>query len=432
VHTSHTDSLVDAERRSLSTAPPGPADDLEREIDLTPYLAPLARRWPLLLALAVLGVVVGLAISGRRPIVYEATTTLLVQQAGSPAALSTARALLRNHTLASETLGELGLDREPHHLTPQRFISGMLTVEEVGGTHLLHVKARLPDAVLAAQASHTLSRKAVELNNRVNTEGTTTVRDQLKVLLDEAAEGLQAAEQELLAARSRTQLDVLRKDADVTLESRAAYQHLLVDLEGEKSRLAAAEQEIRGHEALLPEPRSPTAEAALRRSLTEKREGADPELLDLTNPNVNPVYQTLAFQIVTSRLQVAHMERRRRELAARGAGASEPKPFTSLYRGEMEIARLEDGYQLAKRTHADLAVRYDQSRTDSIGRAALLQIVDPAIPPEQPMSRRRKESMLAGGLGGLLAGATLALVFGRRRRPAAAAPPGSAAASQPL
>jgi polysaccharide biosynthesis transport protein len=460
LHVPHTASDADSERRSHSPAAPAlHADDLEREIDLTPYLAPLLRRWPLLLALTVLGAVVGLVISGRGPIMYEASTTVLVQQAESAAAFSTARALLRNHTLAAETLTELGLAGEPYNLTPQRFIDGALAVDEVGGTHLLHVKVRLPDAALAATASHALSSKAVELNRRVRTEGATAVRQQLKAVLDDAAVDLQDSEEALLAARTRTQLDVLKKDAEVMLESRASYQQLLVDIEGEKARLAAAEAEMLLHDPVLAGRRSPAAEEALRRAMRaptaeipgraspqppatgippprpipEAVEAVDPELLDLSQPSVNPVFQTLAFQIATSRILLANMERRRRELAGlHGAGASPVKPFTDLYRAEIEIARLEDRYEQARRTYRELAARYEQSRTDAIGRTALLQIVDPAVPPERPVSRRRAASMIAGALGGLLLATTLALALGRRSRSLAAASSRSAADSRLL
>ena len=40
----------------------------------------------------------------------------------------------------------------------------------------------------------------------------------------------------------------------------------------------------------------------------------DPQHLDLTNPFVNPVYQTLDFQIATSRTRIAALERERDEL----------------------------------------------------------------------------------------------------------------------
>jgi hypothetical protein len=457
LHVTPTEPLEESERRSQS--PPGTGDELEREIDFTPYLAPLARRWPLLLALTVLGAAVGLVVSGSRPIVYEGSTTILVQQAGSGPALSTARALLRNHTLAAETLDELGLGTGPDALTPQRFIDQALAVEEVAGTHLLNVKVRLPDAVMAAKASHTLSSKAAELNRRVNAEGTTAVRDQLQVLLDEAVVDLETAEQQLLAARSRTQLDVLRHDAQVMLDSRAAYLQLLIDIEGEKSRLAAAEQEIRLHHPVLAGGRSPAAEEALRRASRaqasdipsratppaspdapperprpEAVPAADPDFLDLSNPSINPVHQTLAYQIATSRILLANMERRRRELAARhGAGATQLKPFNDLYQGEVEVTRLEDRRDLAKRTYAELAARYEQSRTDSIGRTALLQIVDPALPAERPLSRRRGAAVVAGAFGGLLLGAVVALAFAARQwRPTVGVSPRNAAATPRL
>lgn len=389
----------------------------EEEIDLGQYLRPLRRHWMMIAGACLLGAIAGLVVSARRPTLYEASTTVLVQQAASGEAFSTARALLRNYTLASEIVKEVGLASEPYRITAQGFINDALVVEESGGTHLLNVKVRLADPALAAKASYLLSTKAVQLNRQVATEGNRAVRDQLKVLLDDASRRLDAAEQELLAARTQARLEVAKKDSELMLDGRGAAQQIAAQIASEKGRLAAAEEELTHHEPVLSTPRAPRAEEALRQSDAAQRRARDPADLDappdLSNPFVNPVYQTLQFQIAMGRARLAGFERERQQISAAGGRAGE---ITQLYRNELAIARLENNYDLVKRVYSDLAVRYEQSRVDSVGNMVQLQIVDPATPPDRSMPRKRLESSLLGLAGGFFLASIIA-VFAMPRAP---------------
>lgn len=449
------------------------APSFEEEIDLARYIQPLVQHWKLLLAGAVIGVAGGLVVSMRQPTLYEAVSTVLVQQqSASPAAFSTSRALLRNFTLAGETVKELGLDAPPYNLTPQSFVEGVLTVEEVPGTALIRVKTKLSDPVLAAKACGVIADKAVELNRKIALQGNTDVRNQLKVLLDAASDRLKNAEQELVAHQSSAQVDLLRSDTDAMLSAREGLTRLLVQIEAEKSRLAAAEAELAKQSPLLTGARSVAAEDALRRALQEearqaaaaplKREDQErlrdrgkqakepsaaeqkkaddsssrseradrsarqsgdaretstaapdsSELLDLSSPYINPVYQTLVFDIARSRARLAGMERERRELAStRGLGRAHFDEFARLYRGEVETARLQNNYDVAEHVYNEIALKYEQTRTESLGSMVQLQIVDRAFVPDRPMPRKRVQTAALGMAVGLVLAAFAALVI---------------------
>jgi uncharacterized protein involved in exopolysaccharide biosynthesis len=65
-------------------------------------------------------------------------------------------------------------------------------------------------------------------------------------------------------------------------------------------------------------------------------------------------------------------------------------------------------------------VRYEQSRTESVGEMVQLQIVDRAFPPERPMPRKRVETTVVGLTAGVFLAALLALALYRDgERPAA-------------
>ena len=474
----------------------------EDEVDLSRYWRALGQRWRLIAAGALIGTLFGIALALRQPIVYEAVTTLLVDRANSPTALSTSRALLQNYSLAEQTVNETGLNRPPNALTPQAFVNTALQIEEVRGTSLLRVRVVLPDPKRAADASRLLSTKAVALNRQIVSDGSTAVRAQLKVLLDESAERLKVAEQQLIAYQADAQVDLLKTDTDALLDQRAALPDLQVQIEKERATLRAAEQELQKHSPLVSAPRAVAAEEALMRAVvpptptsetggratarsgswstseppaplfltptlptwpsspsppssatsplasspssmspsfssslrasasndheenpsrhanrrtTNATQAPDAGVppLDLSNAFVNPVYQTLAFQIATSRTRLAALERQRQELiVVRKLSAGRLRQFSDLYRKQTELSRLKDAYDLARRAYADVALRYEQSRAESIGDTVQLQIVDPAIPPDRALPRKRVQSAGLGFTAGLLLAALAALVVG--------------------
>jgi uncharacterized protein involved in exopolysaccharide biosynthesis len=486
---------------ALSSVAPVRSPAMEDELDLGRYLRMIFRGWPLIIVGAVLGGAAGVAAANRRPILYEAVTTILIGRSNTNVASATSRALLENRTIAAQTLADIGLP-----LSPQGFVSGALVVEQVPGTNVMKVKVTLGDPVKAAQASRSLSQKAVELNRRIASEEGSAIRSQLKALLDQAADRLKGAEEQYVRYQDQAQVELLKKDTERMIAERGELLRLRIDIEGEKARLAAAEQEIQKQDRVLSVPRAVAAEAALQRGAsraaaadsnaavvrragdeiaaltqaTEKplpspmtresaktglddlrrqqndirsapvapdsgkdvykeldkrfaaqsaaavatqdaleqlaasgRSESGSELLDLSHPFVNPVYQTLAFQIVTSRTRLAALERQQREMTVVGKlGGDRFGELSTLYRRTGELARLENNLDLARRIYGDLTVKYEQSRAESVGTMVQLQVVDEAVTPEQPLPRKRTQSAALGLTAGLVLGGLAALAWG--------------------
>jgi uncharacterized protein involved in exopolysaccharide biosynthesis len=432
------------------------------------------------------GATAGLVAASLRPVQYEGVTTILIGRSNSVIASATSRALLENHTLAGQTLTEIGSD-----VSPQAFVSNALVVEQVPGTNVMKVKVTLRDAAKAAQASRVLSQKAVELNRRIASEEGSAVRGQLKVLLDQSAERLKAAEEHHLHYQDQAQVELLKKDTEKMIAERGDLLRLRIDIETEKAKLAAAEQEIQKHERVLSAPRAVAAETALQRAggqaaareatdavlrevadqtaalrsaadkplpLEPKKDTntetnreidkgrnrelekrfaaqsaavdatqdalsriaalgteADPQLLALSHPFMNPVYQTLSFQIATSRTRLAALERQQREMLVVGKlGNGRFEELSDLYRRTSELARLENNLDLEKRIYGDLTLRYEQSRAESVGSMVQLQIVDEAVTPEWPLPRKRAQATALGATGGLVFFALVVLAWRTR------------------
>jgi len=151
--------------RDLSppSLPHRPDDNLEDEIDLTRYFQVFARHWLLLVVVALVGGAYGFGVSRFRPILYEGVTTVLVLPPSKvdvrSASTANFRALLENLTHSLQVINELGLDKPPFSLTPQRFHDEAMQIEEVAGTNLVKVRVRLSDPARAMEASKRLAQK---------------------------------------------------------------------------------------------------------------------------------------------------------------------------------------------------------------------------------------------------------------------------------
>ena len=394
-------------------------------IDLRRYLGVMQRRWKLVAAGALAGGALAFLFANSQPLRYEGITTLLVipptQAEATQVSPSTFRALVANASLAAQVIAELKLGGGDDAYTPQRFLEDALQVEEVRGTNIVRVRVTLRDPRAAAAASRLLASKAIALTQQISQQGGASIQSQLKNYLTDALTRLASAEKELLAYKQGAQVELLKEDTNAQLKERGDLLRLVVDIEAEKARLASALTELKEQQPLLSSGRMPGAEDALRRADADARAArtkddelkgrkpgsssgqVDSQHLDLTNVYVNPVYQTLDFQITTSRTRIAALEKERDELVVvKKIGGSELALLSELYRRQIEQARLQANFDLATRVHDDLALRHEQSRTQPLGNTSQLQVIDDALPPDRPISRRRLQYGTFGAAAGFV------------------------------
>ena len=396
------------------------ASALDEELALGWYVQAWRRHWKAILLVALLGAAAGAAFASLSPVRFEAVATLVVlpppRTPTAPVNPATFRPILESGSLATKVLTDTGLTQ-----TPQEFLETALEIEHLAGTNILKVKVRLADPKAAADASRRIANGAIELTRRLNQDEGSSLQDRLKSHLQDAAQRRATAEKELLSYQQSAQLELLKVDSDAMLKERGDLLKLTIAIESEKARLAAAEKEIARQKPMLSAPRSVGAEEALRRSSAKPEAPpagtADSQSLDLTNPYINPVYQTLDFQIATSRTGLAALEQQRRQLVdVNKIGGHELSRLSELYRGRIELARLEANLELARKVYGDLLVRYEESRTEALGFSPQLQLVDDAIVPDRPMPRKRVQSSALGFLTGLLGAGLIVLMLEGRKR----------------
>jgi uncharacterized protein involved in exopolysaccharide biosynthesis len=426
---------------------PGDRDVYDDEIDLKPYLLAL---WRYRLAIVVVTLLSGVAaffISRSNAPTFEARTQLIVtppkvgEDSGAAVNVATFRALLDNQTLASQVMADMGLGKPPYALTPSRFL-GQLTIEAVPGTSILAVSARMSDATLAAHVVNQFASRAVEMARRLNEDESVTTRDIMRGQLDQARKRFDQAEAALANYKKEAQVDLVREDVHTLLGQRGALIRLLVDIEGEKARLASTEHELAKQERVRTAPTATNVGALLGDAARESRAADEARRQDLArppsrdeskkperpprrtepqradtqglvpvpefrgdslNPFINPVYEMLNQQIAMSTTRLAALERQRAELAnTLKLNAPQLAQLTVLYKHETEIARLETEYDLAKKIYLEVATRYEQAEIQVVGRSAQLQILDQAFPPDWPIAPRPRRTAAFALLGGFL------------------------------
>lgn len=374
----------------------------EDEVDLRRYQRFVTAHWMILAGCAVAGALISIAIASYLPARYQASATLLILQptGGTPLVLTpaTAKALLVNPPIVSETINELGLTSRG--ITAQGLIDGAaLEVEPVSATNLVRLSVTLPDPTAARQIASLLASKAVELMNRVEREAPSAERPALQKQLTEADRRLKDTAQRLVEFETSENIDALDAQMKANDRRRADADRLTIRLEGERARLSALEQEL----ARQPEQ----LRAPLPRGATDQlRAGQNAAPVGDGNSLANPVRSMLQYEMALSRATMSRLETEQRRTLAIGTGREATSRRAELYRQHLDLARLKTEYDARTRAYDDLRFRYE--RTESL--TAQLYIVAAPTQPDQPLPRRRRQFASLGAIVGLVCGIVVAAV----------------------
>jgi hypothetical protein len=190
-------------------------------------------------------------------------------------------------------------------------------------------------------------------------------------------------------------VDLLKKDVDAELEQRGALLDLQINIESEKARLAKAETELKARPRIDTVKRSIDGNPAMMEA-ARNSDGTSKDVLTLqmSNEEVNPVYQELDKQVATSRTQLAALERQRAQMTARKLDEPQLARLSAMYAKESQIDSLEMERDLAKKVYEQVANSYESARLLVAGRSSGLQILTRAIPPDKPESRKIPRNVL--------------------------------------
>jgi uncharacterized protein involved in exopolysaccharide biosynthesis len=334
------------------------------------------------------------------------------------ASMATFQPLLQSYSTAASVIEELGLNKPPRNVAISRFFDDVVTVEPVRNATVFVVKATLDDPALAARAANRVAEKAIEMSRRVSQQEALRSRDDLGQQRDEARARMEQTGEALRKFREASQIELLRKDVDAALGQRGELLGLLIQIESEKAKVARGEQQLAGRQRIGTIRKSIESDPALMESARRATEpNASVLSLETRNEFVDPVYEDLDGEVAKSRTTLAALERKKAQVVdVRKLDAAQVGQLTRLYQIESELVRYEVERDLATDVYKKVATAYETARVQVASRSAQLEILDPAVAPDRPVSRHLVRNTLIGLIAGFVLAAFGAVVHSSTRR----------------
>ncbi|HEX6972614.1 MAG TPA: GNVR domain-containing protein [Limnochordia bacterium] len=429
-------------------------------MELIEYWRIIARRKWLILLLFVTAVGSAyLASEWMRP-VYEAQTTILIEEAGATLALpllegvpdgssnavQNAVEILESRSLAEATAAAVGLTLEPRSPEFSAFRE-RIHVRPVQGTDTIVVSVEDTDPARARDIANALVAAYIERSLDAKRTAARSAREfvegQLRVVADELTQAEEALrrykESEAIVAPSAQAQAVIdhiaalesgRAEAVVALEETeqqlaeirtalASEEPTLITattitdnplVEGYRRRLAELEMQLAaGLESYTerhPEIVRLRAQIAeVNRELAQTAE----KIVSAETVSQNPVYQGLVQQALA--LQVQQVATRARIDALSEQLEEAEALFSGLPEKELTLARLAREAEVSEQIYLMLREKNEEFRIQEAQETASVRVIDPAIAPTEPIKPRPKLNMAIAGFLGLFVGCGLAFLL---------------------
>jgi uncharacterized protein involved in exopolysaccharide biosynthesis len=302
---------------------------------------------------------------------------------------------------------------------------------------MLQVRVRLSDPVLATKMCSRLVELAIALNARISGEESEAGLEFVRQQLDSSRQKLDELEEQLLTFKTRAQVDVQREDMRAILDGRRELVDLEMRLAAERGRLIAAESELAKRSTERPSGRAsdsagstegaPGSASPRESAIVSDRTHLEQRRQPSEIASADPVVESLDYEAASSRVRLAGLESRRKELVGT-LGVTRPnlKLLTELYKREMEQARLQAEYDISAKVYQDLLTKYEQVRV-RVGSNTGMKLIDPAIAASSVATPLAGIAATLGGAAALGTGILLAFALeffraGRQRDPGAVSP----------
>lgn len=394
---------------------------MDREVGARPvpepgagaYVAGLWRRRYPILAFTIVCSVVALVLSLLSPPQYESTATLIVSSPASSRNRSAdLSAMVESRAVAADTLAQLGPDASTLTLDPTSFLRETLDVRQVPQSDLLTATVRLGDPDLAARVANLVAELAVRRSQEVAAEAANETLASLERDLAADRERMETAGEALVAFQRESRIEVLRAETQSFVRRVGTLPDVLVDIAAEESRREETLAALENRQKILTLRRSLVDDPAMLEAMRESSSSSGFLGFELATETVDPAYTDLEQALAAVESRLAALHRQNRELSS----GSKPRQhglarLDELYAQEERLSELQLEHEVAQDAVRTLEQRRVQARAEATLDKATLQVLDPAIPPSDPVSPRPiLTALLTALLASLLAG-SLALIL---------------------
>lgn len=392
------------------------AGDWASALDLADLVRSLWRaRWWFAIAVLLCAMAgAGLAVAQGRwyeAVVMMAVATPKTGEADAPGQVTPAnfRPVVANKSVVARVIEAFHL--RDQGLTADAFMRRALSVNEIRESNLIRLAVTLRDPATAAEVANRIAQEAIALSRRLSQEELVRSRDEIREQLQQVERRLVEAEQKVVAFRREAQIELLRKDVETLLNQRAELMRTRVELAGVQARVETGERELAARHRIDELRREITDDPALAEVVRQSGvNAAGVVTLSSSSQWVNSVYQGLDAKLADDRTRASQLDRQVSQLTRTSDLAGERlAKLDVLYAREEELARLELERDLAKRVYEEVARQHEIARLRIAQRSAQLQVLDPAVPPSEPLARGTVVAALLGAVLGVVATAFVLL-----------------------
>lgn len=432
---------------------------MEETLDLKELLQALLRRKAIILILFFVAVIAAGFATSRMTKIYEAQAQILVRNASSSQQLlfqTLAGAggnqiqnyvqILQSRTLAQRTAERLGYNYAEDSPELNEFRKA-ISVQPIQGTEAIRITVRDTDPVRAADIANAVVVTFQEMNREINREEVSNARVFIEEQLEMIDKQLQAAElalrefqetQQVFAPAEETRIilnqlyDLEARYAETEIakqetERRLAEVYARLNEEPEtrisavtiasnpvlrehQMRLNQLEQELAGLRTQLS-PQHPQVVAVLAQieEIQAQMQREVEKVVSSETESTNPFYDQLRQQAISMETELILYDSRLQALKEQ-IEATEAQ-LVALPEKQLQLARLELDRRVSEEIYVFLRNRYEEVRITEAMQTADVTIIDPSIPPTEPVSPKPVLNMAIAGFLGLFIGIGAAFVL---------------------
>jgi capsular polysaccharide biosynthesis protein len=410
---------------------------MEDEVTLMDVLRVFARRWKLIVAVALVPMVVvaGVLLFAVKP-TYTSTAVVLVSdtrpsvtlqspdQLADPlvnmptASVVAYQSLAKDPSLSQEVIGKAGLAGEPWNMTVRKLASA-IKISSVTDSSLIQIDVKLTDRDRAALAANALAEGLVARGESISRTSMPAAQQGLKDTYDLAKTALENVEQELAALYSKrdnvNQLRNVRETIAGQFNSyRAQVQTLATEIRALQLNLATKQSALASTHQYLTTTKSITDDQTLLDVAkgTSGQSVLDLARLNMTSQQINPVWQSLTSDVTSLTTDIAY-KTSLKALYEKTMPGLESRVLDLDERVDMENQTITK----AERNKSLLAAEFDLATANYVSSLKLegnplppVRVVQQAIPADEKDAGGRVVKLAIAMMAALLLGVLLAFL----------------------
>jgi capsular polysaccharide biosynthesis protein len=410
---------------------------MEDELTLMDVFRVLARRWKLIVAVALIPtiVVAGMLLFTSVPtftstavvLVSDTKPTVTLQDSNQLGAtlvtLPTAsivayQNLARDPSLTQQVIEEAGLAGEPWNMTVRKLMAAV-KISSVTNSGLIQISVTFTDRDKAALVANALADGLVARGESISKTSMPTVQQGLKESYDAAQGALQAVEQQLAALYSkRDSVTELIEARDTILKQlntyRAEVQTLATDILALRLDLATKQSALASTQQYLLTTKSITDDQTLLdvANATTGQSVLDLARLNMTSQQINLVWQSLTGDVTSLTTDIAYKSSLK-SLYEKTVPGLESRVLDLNKRIDTE----NEAVTSTRRTKDLLTAEFDLATSNYVSSLKLegnplppVRLVQQAIPADEKDATERRTKVAITFVAALLAGILLAFL----------------------